>query len=213
MNARTPFEGPRIAKPVAVAAEGLDYCYMLLSQIKDDPQLQDVQLWDFTAAPNGNFGRWLEVFTTLPGYGDMIRAIGVIQDAEESAEGTFRNTVQALTNVGLAHPTRTMEVTASKPAIGILVMPHSRPSGCLEHAVLEARQPDLPLHCAEQYLDCVGVGGGNDNWQAKVKVHALIASGDNPAWTLGQSVAGGMWDFTHPSLRVMIDFMRLLCGC
>ena len=213
MSARTPFEGPRIHKPVAVAAEGLDYCYPLLHQIKDDPELQEVQLWDFKAAPNGDFGRWLKVFTTLPGYRDTIRAIGVIQDAEESAERTFQSTVQLLTNAGLAHPARTMEVTASKPAIGILIMPHNRPSGCLEHAVIEAAQPDLPLHCAEQYLHCVGVGDRNENWQAKVKVHALIAAGKNPAWTLSDSVACGMWDFTHPSLSVMMDFMRRLCGC
>jgi len=106
-----------------------------------------------------------------------------------------------------------MEVTASKPAVGVLIIPHNRPSGCLEHAMIEAAQPDLPLHCAEQYLRCVGIGARNENWQAKVKVHALIAAGTNPAWALSQSVAGGMWDFTRPSLKIMKDFMRLLCGC
>jgi hypothetical protein len=78
--------------------------------------------------------------------------------------------------------------------------------------MMEARQPDLPLHCAEEYVRCVGVGVRNENWQAKVKVHALIAASKNPAWTLSESVVGGLWDFTHPSLRIMKDFMRLLCG-
>jgi hypothetical protein len=79
--------------------------------------------------------------------------------------------------------------------------------------MIEARQADVPLHCAEQYLHCIGVGAKNENWKAKVKVHALIAAGKNPAWTLSQSVATGLWDFTHPSLRIMKDLMHLLCGC
>jgi hypothetical protein len=212
MSVGTTLEKSRIVKPVAVAVEGLDYIYTLLSQIKNDSQLPDIQLWDFKGADNGNLGRWLSLFTTLDGYEDKIRAIGVIQDAEEDADRTFRSTAQALANVGLAPPTRQMELTATRPAVGILVMPHNSPSGCLEHAVIEARQPDSPLHCAEEYLRCVGVGARNENWQAKVKVHALIAASKNPAWTLSESVAGGLWDFTHPSLRIMKDFMRLLCG-
>jgi hypothetical protein len=212
MSACTTFERLGIVKPVAVAVEGLDYFRTLLSQIKDDPQLQDVQLWDFKGAHNGNLGRWLKLFTMLEGYGDKIRAIGVIRDAEEDAASTLQSTAQALTNVGLAPPARPMEVTAGSPAIGILVMPHNSPSGCLEHAIIEARQPDVPLRCAEEYLHCIGVGLKNENWQAKVKVHALIAAGQNPAWTLSQSVAGGLWDLTHSSLKIMKDFMRLLCG-
>jgi hypothetical protein len=211
----TPYTMPeksRIVKPVAVAVEGLDYYYTLLGQLKDDPQFQDVQLWDFKGADSGNLGRWLKLFISLDGYGDKIRAIGVIQDAEDDAERTFRSIAEALTNVGLAPPTRPMEVTTSSPTIGILVMPHDSPSGCLEHAMIDARRPDMPLHCAEQYLHCVQVGARNENWQAKLKVHALIAAGQNPAWTLSQSVAGGLWDFTRPSLRIMRDFMRLLCG-
>jgi hypothetical protein len=212
MKTGTTLEKNRIVKPVAVAVEGLDYLYTLLNQIKDDPRLQDVQLWDFKEDPNGDIGRWLKLFRTLDGLRDKIRAIGVIQDAEEDATGSFQKVAQALANAGLAAPTEPMKVTAGNPAIGVLVMPHDRPSGCLEHAMLEARHPDLALDCAEVYLRCVGTGNRNDNWQAKVKVHALIAAGDNPACTLSQSVAEGMWDVAHPSLKVMTDFLRLLCA-
>jgi hypothetical protein len=212
MNVGTTLEESRIVKPVAVVVEGRDYWYTLLSQIKSDPQLQEVQLWDFKRAPHGNLRRWLSLFAKQEGYGDKIRAIGVIRDAEDDAEDTFRGAAEALTNVGLAPPARPMEVTTTRPAIGILIMPHNSSSGCLEHAMIEARQPTVPLQCAEQYLHCIGVGAKNENWQAKLRVHALIAAADNPAWTLSQSVAGGLWDFTHPSLKIMMDFMRLLCG-
>jgi hypothetical protein len=51
----------------------------------------------------------------------------------------------------------------------------------------------------------------NPNHIAKLKVHAHIAGcGSNPAMTLGQSGSTGLWDFQHPSLRVMIDFIELM---
>lgn len=206
----TPLEKSRIVKPIAVAVEGLDYFYTLLTQIKDDPNLQDVQLWDFQKADDGSLQRWLELFTTLDGFEDRIRALGIIRDAEDSAEDTLRSTASSLARIGLAAPARAMQLTATKPSVGVLIMPHNSASGCLEHAILEGRQPDLPLNCAEEYLKCVEGGRKNENWKAKVKVHALIAAGNNPAWTLSQSVAGGLWDFGHPSLKIMIDFMHLL---
>ena len=47
MTANEPSRKRTIEKPVAIAVEGLDYFYTLLSQIKDDRDLQDVQLWNF----------------------------------------------------------------------------------------------------------------------------------------------------------------------
>jgi hypothetical protein len=211
MKTGSTSEKARIVKSVAVAVEGLDYFHTLLSQIKDDPRLQEVQLWNFKEAPHGDLRRWLKVFTTLDGFRDKVRAIGVIQDAEKDAACSFQGAAQALTDTGFTRPTESMKVTTGNPTVGVLIVPHNTPSGCLEHAMLEARRPDLPLNCAEEYLRCVGSGKDNDNWRAKVKVHALIAAGANPAWTLSQSVAGGMWDTASPSLQIMIDFMRLLC--
>lgn len=211
MNRGMALEKSRIVTPVAVAVEGKDYLYTLLGQVKDDPKLQDVQLWDFQGDETGGLERWLRLFTTLDGFREKIRAIGIIRDAESDAESTIRRTAGALTNIGLTAPEEPMRLTASKPSVGFLVMPHGSKAGCLEHAMLQAAHADLPTACAEEYLECVDRGERNENWRAKVKVHALIAAGWNPAWALSESVAGGLWDFTRPSLGIMKDFMRLLC--
>ncbi len=210
MSAIPGLERSRIVKPVAVAVEGGDYLYMLLGQIKNDPDLQDVQLWDFKGREGGDLLRWLRLFTTLDGYRQTIRALGIIRDAEADARRCFQSTCQAFRGAGLEPPQHPMEVGTARPAVGVLLMPHGKPSGCLEHAMLEAAGPGVPLHCAEDYLQCVGADAANDNWNAKVKVHALIAAAKNPAWTLSESALGGMWDFGHPSLAVMKAFMRRL---
>jgi len=66
------------------------------------------------------------------------------------------------------------------------------------------------MQCVEKYADCVDQAERNDNWRAKVKVHALIAASPNPAQTLGQSGKSNLWDFSKPPLSVALDFIRNL---
>jgi len=212
MTAEMPSRKSSIEKPVAVAVEGLDYFYTLLNQIKDVPDLQDVQFWDFKRSGNGELSRWLSMFKTLEGFEDRVRAVGVIRDAEDDAAGMADSIKSAFGNNGFPIPDGPMVVTSAKPAVGFLLIPHDADSGCLEHAVLQAASPDLPMQCVEEYLDCVENGSKtpNPNWRAKLKVHALIATGKNPAWTLGQSVGAGLWNMEHAAVRVMTDFIRKL---
>jgi hypothetical protein len=212
MTVDVPSRKRSIEQPVAIAVEGLDYFYTLLSQIKDAPDLQDVQLWDFMELGKGKLSRWLSLFKTMEGFEDRIRAIGVIRDAEDDAAGMAESIKSALGNNGFSIPDEPMSVTSGRPAVGFLLIPHGADSGCLEHAILQAASPDLPMQCVEQYLDCVenGSRNPNSNWRAKLKVHALIAAGTNPAWTLGQSVGAGLWDMKHVAVRVMVDFIRKL---
>ena len=65
MTVEMPSRKKGIEKPVAIAVEGKDYFYTLLNQIKDAPDLQDVQLWDFMELGRGKLNRWLSVFKTL----------------------------------------------------------------------------------------------------------------------------------------------------
>ena len=212
MTVEMPSRKSSIEKPVAVAVEGLDYFYTLLNQIKDAPDLQDVQLWDFKGPDNGELSRWLSLFKKLEGFEDRVRAIGVIRDAEDNAAGMADRIKSAFGNNGFPIPDGPMVVTSGKPAVGFLLIPHGADSGCLEHAVLQAASPDLPMQCVEEYLDCVEHGGRNPNpnWRAKLKVHALIAAGKNPAWTLSESARAGLWDMEHAAVRVMMDFIRKL---
>lgn len=198
-----------IKKPVAIVVEGADYLYLLLSQIDGPPEFDEVQLWNYSDV--GNVKRWLELFKALPDFA-TVTAIGVIRDAEENRELLTRATQKAFLKTGFKVPSESLEVTDGTPRTGMLIMPNGEPSGCLEHAVLSAVKPEAPVECAEQFQKCVDDGSRNDNWRAKVKVHALIAASRKPSQTLGQSAKSGLWDFDAPSLRIMLDFIRSMCS-
>jgi hypothetical protein len=159
-------------------------------------------------APGYDPKRWLALFKTLPGFSSRVRAVGFIRDAEDSAAQREAELQAAFEGNGLAVPPHAFALAEGPPVTGYLVIPHGRSAGCLENAMLDAVRPDVRLDCVRDYLSCVDRPGRNDNWRAKVQVHALIAAGDSPPMTLGESVQKGqLWDFAHPSLGVVTDFM------
>lgn len=197
-----------IRKPVAVAVEGLDYFHTLRSRISDLPEFDDVQLWDFCKGGQA-FREWLNSFKTLANF-SSIRSLGVIRDAEDDAGVTSRNLQQSFQHCGLNTADKPNVLCAGSPKTGFLLMPHDESAGCLEHAMIKADLPEIPMKCADEFLRCVDDKRRNENWRAKVRVHSLIAASTNPAATLGQSVKFSMWNFEHNALAVMTDFIRML---
>jgi hypothetical protein len=200
--------------PVVIAVEGLDYFHLLLSQLDGRPEFGAVQLVDCFESTS-DLRDSLEVLLKSSAFQRKeVRSLGVIRDAEHDGKATEESLRSSLQAVGMAVPPAPMVVARAVPHVGYLIIPHDKPSGCLEDACLEASTL-APEHvaCTRSFLECVSqhIPQFNPNWQAKVKVHALIAgSGKNPAMTLGQSGKAGLWDFTRESLKVMLDFIRML---
>lgn len=204
-----------ISKPVVIAVEGRDYLYMLLSQIDGRPEFGDVQLVDCFEGTSDLTANLAILLKASAFQRKEVRALGVIRDAEHDRGAIEASLRASLAAIGVAVPAEPMAVAGAAPHVGYLLMPHDKPSGCLEDACLDASTlPPEHVVCADKFLECIlqHVPQLNPNWQAKVRVHALIAgSGKNPAMTLGQSVMAGLWDFTHSSLKIMLDFVQLMC--
>lgn len=200
-----------ITKPILVAVEGKDYLYSLLSSpiVLDAQFQQSVLLWDFKEG-GLNLGQFLGAVRLQRNFNQVLK-FGLIFDAEFSAAGEITSARAHLTNNGFVSPAAPKALVAGAPAVSFLVMPDAAASGCLEHAFLAACAKPHLRPCADAFLTCVGGAALNANWQAKLLVHSIISgSGGNPAMTLGESVAAGLWDFTNPALGVMIDFIRSL---
>ncbi|MFI5380883.1 MAG: DUF3226 domain-containing protein [Tepidisphaerales bacterium] len=195
-----------------LAVEGLDYLHLLLrSRLKQDALFQrNALLWDFKQGGN-TLGQFLSVLRPQRNF-DRVVALGVICDAEQDRVAMTASIRDHLRNNGFAVPEQQGEIAEGRPAVSFLVMPHDEPSGCLEHACLKSAVNRQLAACAEQFLSCVGEKKLNANWQAKLRVHAMIAGcGGNPAMTLGESAEAGVWNFDHPSLAAMLDFISRLC--
>jgi hypothetical protein len=203
-------EDAKIERPVAIAVEGADYYHTLIRIAKTSPGFDRVQLWNFSLV--GEPERWLEVFRLLPGYDSVIRAIGFIRDAEDDATARERELKRAFAKCGLSEPPASQMITAGHPLTGFLIIPHGKQQGCLEHAVLEAATGNPAYTCAQGFQECVNQPTRNENWRAKVRVHAMIAASEQPQLTLGQSMDLALWDKKHPSITVMTEFITALAA-
>jgi hypothetical protein len=200
-----------ITKATLIAVEGLDYLHLLLRcPIVNEPQFQQsVLLWDFKEG-GVTLGQFLGAVRSQRNFG-MIQKLGLIFDAEQNATAVEQSVRGHLHNCGFAVPGQSKQIQAGQPSVGYLIVPDGAPFGCLEDACLQACAKPQLVPCADAVLQCVGGTALNSNWQAKLRVHSIIAgSGGNPALTLGESGAAGLWDFADPALKAMLDFIRSL---
>jgi hypothetical protein len=212
-------EKKRIATgPVIIGVEGVDYLHLLRLQIMEKPEFSGVQLWDLWDAQYP-FERGLSQLLKESAFRlNKVRALGFIRDAETDRRAIEESLRHHIGTTNLPVPNGQMTVAKGNmgmPSTGYLIMPHDKPTGCLENACLGASTLD-PQHvaCGETFLHCVSQFHNpplNENWRAKAKVYALIAgSGKHPAMRLGESAQAGVWDFNQPSLKVMLDFILMM---
>lgn len=202
-----------ISKPVIVLVEGLDYLYLLLkSPLVRNPLFQKhVQLLNFKEG-GSTLTQYIGLLLLMRDF-DLVSHLGVVCDAEFGYAGMCTSVRDALRQHGFAASERPAEVAGDSPKVAYLVIPHDGSDGCLEHACLSACTKPGLIPCVEKFRDCVGGAQLNANWQAKLMVHALIAgSGNNPALTLGESAETGLWDFAHPGLDAILQFVLTLAN-
>jgi len=196
-----------IKTPVVIVVEGMDYFRFLLHQLDGPARFAEVQLWNFSET--GELGEQLRLLTDVHDF-QKVRALGVIRDVEAQRAAQEQSVQSAFRNAGLAVPARQMEVENGTPKTGFLLMPHDEDSGCLEHACVKV-MPKPFLDCVEGFYQCMSPHHNpplNENYKAKLKVHARIAGSNKPQLTLGDSSKAGFWDFTQEPLKVMLDFIE-----
>lgn len=92
----------KIVKPVAVAVEGANFFHFLLNQIADKAEFQEIQLWDFKEE-GLLLEQWLQSFRAIPRF-DTLQALGIICDAEDSAQAMQHSVTNSLHKLGFAVP-------------------------------------------------------------------------------------------------------------
>jgi hypothetical protein len=192
-----------IESEVAIAVEGKEFVHFLCNQIEVFPECRNVQFWNYCPL---TFADWLEGFKKLHGF-EKVKSLGVVCDAEASASNTLRSLQGALRRHELPIPARPGEFISGSPTIGVLIVPVGRQSGCLEDAVWESLTNHPDKEYVEQFQRQVDKDR-NDNWRAKVRVHAMIAASRKPEHTLGQSVKSGLWDLNAESIKAMREFIK-----
>ena len=141
----------------------------------------------------------------------LINSIGIVRDADLNVNGAFQSVQSALRRANLPVPTRMAQPTTGIPSISVFIMPDNSSAGALEQLCLSALANDPAMPCVEDFLGCVNARTSEPpRDQQKARIHAFLASRQDPELRLGEAAQRGYIPWTHPAFTELAQFLRFL---
>ncbi|MBE9067563.1 hypothetical protein IQ260_12925 [Leptolyngbya cf. ectocarpi LEGE 11479] len=153
---------------------------------------------------------WLKGFVRSPDFSD-VEALGIVRDADNSSMAAFDSVCGAITNAALMPPREPFLLQDGEPRINVCILPGpSAQSGMLENLCLSMVEGDPAMTCITAYLDCLQQLSLPLRNPAKAKLQAFLASREKPVIGLVGATYKGYWNWEHPAIIPIIDFLRSL---
>lgn len=157
--------------------------------------------------------------------------LGILQDADQSAESSRTDVVDALRNAGLPIPSaRSTDENAETLTVSVFIAPNNRSQGSLEDLCLSSLTAD-EVQCLDEHIDCVSQNDADlkPHLVSKVKVALHLATEpafrrydmnlptevrDNlrPGIPIGLAARYHIWDWSQPEFKPIESFLRRLAA-
>ena len=154
-----------------------------------------------------------------------LRRLGLIRDADESAQAAFNSLRGTLTDSGLPEPAQDWEIRQEERLhVGVAILPDMDSCWNLEALCLRSLEGG-ELSCIDAYTDCVTRTGPSiaNEQLAKARVYMYLAAGpvpkegsgragespvrENPGLRLGESAEVGVWNWDSPAFEQIKDWL------
>jgi hypothetical protein len=198
-----------ITESKQLLVEGKDV-EIIFSLFIEQMGISDLQIQDYGGVDE--FPGFLEQFVFSHKFrsGNVV-SLGIVRDAETSAEAAFQSICGALDRVKLTKPDLPLVPKGVNPKINILILPDASTPGMLETLLLRAVANDPVMVCIDQYFDCI-------NQQTeylpspidKAKALAFLASRQNIKPLLGHAARAGYWNFNSSVYNDVRSFLKSL---
>ncbi|MYC28487.1 MAG: hypothetical protein F4X65_00140 [Chloroflexi bacterium] len=104
-----------------------------------------------------------------------------------------------------------LQQTTGNPSISAFIMPDNASNGALEQLCLSALDGDPAMICVEDFLRCVnGQVAAPPRDQQKARIHAFLASREDPELRLGEAAQRGYIPWNHWAFGPLAQFLRNL---
>ena len=154
---------------------------------------------------------YLKGFVKIEGF-EAVHSLGVVRDAENSAENTFRSVQGSLRDVGLAVPDYPALRSGENPAVGVLILPDNIRPGMLETLLCETFVGTPRDHCIEAFFQCISALDVDAVKRPdKARAWAYLTTQPDPHHSVGFATMKGYWgDLDQPVFEGIRDFLRSL---
>lgn len=141
----------------------------------------------------------------------VVESIGIVRDAETSAESAFQSVQSSLKNAALPVPNRPERRTDTSPAVTVLILPGNDQQGMLETLLCESFAGTPENDCIDAFFACVdALPNASIKRPEKARAHAYLTTKSDPHLSVGVAAKRNYWDLDHPIFDRVRDFLKTL---
>lgn len=170
-------------------------------------ELAGVQVQNFGGV--AELRSFLAAFVRAPDF-SSVRGIGIVRDAEQSADAAFRSVRDTLEHVRLPAPRRPDEATGENPSVRVLILPGNAQPGMLETLLCRTLAENPVTRCIDDFLQCAEESGQHVQRPDKARAHAWLATQPLPHVSVGVGALKGYWNLDHQVLDAVRRFLTAL---
>ena len=146
----------------------------------------------------------------MPGF-HAVKMLGVVRDAETSAEGAFQSVQSSLRNAGLPVPERPGERAGAAPAVNVLILPGEQSSGMLETLLCRTFANTAVDRCIDDFFKCFEEAGGTYSESGQGPRACLSRDSASPQVSVGVAAKKGYrGNLDHDVFRGIRQFLSSL---
>jgi len=199
----------KVNKPRVVAVEGGDDSRFLERMLS---HMGEMRVQVMNIGGKGNLSAYLATIRAdAVTSGVDLSFIGVVRDADDDKRSAFQAACAALSSNALPIPAAPGEIASGSPSTAVLILPADRETGSLEDLVWESVRDQPAARCVEGYIACLKrTGAMESHKEGKARVHAYLASKNDPAVSVGLAADKGYWPLDSLAFDSIRRFIKLV---
>lgn len=148
-----------------------------------------------------------------------VRTIGIVRDADDSADRAFRSVRTSLRNandairssgVEFPVPDRPEQLVGERPALNVLILPGDGQDGMLETLLCRTFAGSGVDRCIDGFFRCAEESGSAIHRPDKARARAYLATTPDPHVSVGVAAKKGHWGLDHRVFDRVRSFLRSL---
>ena len=184
-------------KPIQLLVEGNDD-RNFFSALIDHISLADVEVQSFGGV--NQLRPTLRTFAETDSFVNNVASLGIIRDAETSAQSAFRSVQDSLQSANLAIPDNPGQKALGPPSVNVLILPGGDEPGMLETLLCQTFQGEPIDDCIDDFLRCAHSAGGEDLRNPdKSRAHAFLSTMPRPEVSIGVAARRSYWKLDQPA--------------
>ena len=148
-----------------------------------------------------------------------VRTIGIVRDADESADAAFESVRTSLGNandvirssgVKFPVPNRPEQLVGERPALSVLILPGDGQEGMLETLLCRTFADSGMDRCIDEFFRCAEESGRAIHRPDKARARAYLATTPDPHVSVGVAAKKGHWGLDHHAFDGIRNFLTSL---